>query len=307
MSYDSFDPSYTDDQYTADSPLPSTGSYVAPTDTGALSQYDQYGPSQDQSSYQLPSDFNQYIGDLQIQPSQSSPGQSYQTGQAQDQSSTAYDPKYANSSSSTDGQGVFSKILQGFGIQNKNGEVDYSDPKVLDKILKAVTIGGSIVNTLRGPQNKKSASELAAQFKSPFDTFQPSAQTAANNYFGGSYTPRTQLAASSMPSSIVSGQRYAGGGEVEGVGQPVAEPQGPLSFVKGSDTGQSDTVKANLSHGEYVFDADTVAALGDGNNEAGARLLDKWREELRRQKRSAPADQIPPKAKAPTHYLGKVK
>jgi hypothetical protein len=66
-------------------------------------------------------------------------------------------------------------------------------------------------------------------------------------------------------------------------------------------------VKANLSHGEYVFDADTVAALGDGNNEAGAKILDKWREELRRQKRSAPVHEIPPKAKTPTHYLGKVK
>jgi hypothetical protein len=78
-------------------------------------------------------------------------------------------------------------------------------------------------------------------------------------------------------------------------------------YIRGATGGQDDMVKAHVSPGEYIFDADAVSGIGDGNNEAGAAILDKWREELRKEKRSAPADQIPPKAKAPTHYLAAVK
>lgn len=53
--------------------------------------------------------------------------------------------------------------------------------------------------------------------------------------------------------------------------------------VLGPSGGQDDKVPALLSHGEYVIDAPTVAALGGGNNEAGARALDKIRERIRQQ------------------------
>lgn len=73
--------------------------------------------------------------------------------------------------------------------------------------------------------------------------------------------------------------------------------------VGGPGTGQSDDIPTMLSDGEYVIDADTVAALGDGSSKAGASILDKFRQEIRRHKRSAPADDIPPKAKSPMQYL----
>lgn len=38
---------------------------------------------------------------------------------------------------------------------------------------------------------------------------------------------------------------------------------------------------ARLSSGEFVFDAATVAALGDGNNAAGAKKLNQLREAIR--------------------------
>lgn len=82
--------------------------------------------------------------------------------------------------------------------------------------------------------------------------------------------------------------------------------EGGLSrYMKGGTPGQSDKIPALLSDGEYVIDADTVAALGDGNNAAGASALDQMRQNIRKHKRSAPADKIPPKAKAPTAYLKK--
>jgi len=87
--------------------------------------------------------------------------------------------------------------------------------------------------------------------------------------------------------------------------------QGGLGRVQGllagGSPGQADDVNASLSHGEYVFDADTVAALGDGNTEAGAAELDRMREAIRRHKRSAPASKIPPPSKGALGYLKGVK
>lgn len=77
--------------------------------------------------------------------------------------------------------------------------------------------------------------------------------------------------------------------------------------VVGKGTGQSDDIPALLSDGEYVIDADTVAALGDGSNTAGAKVLDEFRQMIREHKRSAPADKIPPKAKSPLAYLKEAK
>lgn len=73
--------------------------------------------------------------------------------------------------------------------------------------------------------------------------------------------------------------------------------------VKGEGDGQSDDIPAMLADGEYVIDADIVAALGNGSNKAGADVLDKFRENIRTHKRSAPIGKIPPKAKSPLAYL----
>jgi len=73
-------------------------------------------------------------------------------------------------------------------------------------------------------------------------------------------------------------------------------------YVKGEGDGQSDDIPAMLADGEYVFDADTVAQLGNGSSDAGAQLLDHFREALREHKRSAPANKIP-HAASPLAYM----
>ena len=75
------------------------------------------------------------------------------------------------------------------------------------------------------------------------------------------------------------------------------------SRVTGEGDGQSDDIPAMLADGEYVFDADTVAQLGNGSTKAGSDLLDRFREEIRSHKRSAPVNKIPPPAKSPLAYL----
>lgn len=60
---------------------------------------------------------------------------------------------------------------------------------------------------------------------------------------------------------------YAGGGDVQGPGD-----------------GRSDEIPAQLSDGEYVIDAETVALLGNGSTKAGAKRLDDFRVNIRKHK-----------------------
>ena len=93
---------------------------------------------------------------------------------------------------------------------------------------------------------------------------------------------------------------YAQGGDVH-VPEFITGATG--HYVKGRGDGQSDDIPAMLADGEYVFDADTVAQLGNGSSDAGAKVLDKMREALRAHKRSANVDEIPPKSKSPLEYI----
>lgn len=118
------------------------------------------------------------------------------------------------------------------------------------------------------------------------------------------------LASGQIPADMMATQQridvgqknYAHGGAHSGGAR-----QGALGLLRGGSPGQMDDVNAALSHGEYVMDADVVAALGDGNTEAGAKRLDEMREAIRRHKRSAPVDDIPPPARHPLAYLKGVK
>ena len=75
------------------------------------------------------------------------------------------------------------------------------------------------------------------------------------------------------------------------------------SAVHGEGDGQSDDIPAMLADGEYVLDAELVAQIGNGSTKAGAQALDRFRENIRAHKRSAPINKIPPKTKVLTSYL----
>jgi len=51
-------------------------------------------------------------------------------------------------------------------------------------------------------------------------------------------------------------------------------------YATGKGTGQSDEIPAVLQHGDFVVDADTVAALGDGSSKAGAQALEQFRKHI---------------------------
>lgn len=76
------------------------------------------------------------------------------------------------------------------------------------------------------------------------------------------------------------------------------------NLAKGSGSGRDDTINARLSDGEYVIDAETVALLGDGSNDEGARRLDQMRKQIRAQKGKALSKgKFSPNAKSPLAYL----
>jgi hypothetical protein len=93
----------------------------------------------------------------------------------------------------------------------------------------------------------------------------------------------------------VSGAAYGGaikGYAMGGMGEPPqglsASPGLPAGLLKSTEDGMADTIPAqmgnqpiNLSGGEYIMDAETVAFLGNGNTDAGAQKLDDFRETLR--------------------------
>ena len=51
-------------------------------------------------------------------------------------------------------------------------------------------------------------------------------------------------------------------------------------YADGRGTGQSDDIPALLHDGDYVMDAETVSALGDGSSKAGREVLEKFRNQV---------------------------
>ncbi len=78
--------------------------------------------------------------------------------------------------------------------------------------------------------------------------------------------------------------------------------------VRGPGTGRSDDIPARLSDGEYVIDAETVALLGDGSGDAGARRLDEMRRNLRKHKATnLKKGEFTHKAKSPESYMPRLR
>lgn len=144
--------------------------------------------------------------------------------------------------------------------------------------------------------NRPNPSSMPGNGFGEFNDWTPQQKPSVQAFFNRAPTPFVPPARKAYSGEI----GFASGGSTSGALTELAEPMG--------HGGQDDVIDAKLAPGEYVFDADVVSALGDGDNKAGAAKLDAWRERLRSHKRSAPSHRIPPRAKDPEAYLrGKVK
>jgi hypothetical protein len=141
----------------------------------------------------------------------------------------------------------------------------------------------------------------------PTPAVSPTAPTMANGGLASSgqthYTFGKQV--SPMENMGLAPQAMKTGGLPRPSGVPMVEGRNDYRMgaaVSGAGTGQSDDIPAMLADGEWVWDADTVSALGDGSNKAGSELLDAFRQSVREHKRSAPNNKIPPPA-SPLQYM----
>lgn len=93
------------------------------------------------------------------------------------------------------------------------------------------------------------------------------------------------------------GMAEGGGGALSNIPKYVRENTGAH--------GRADNIDAKLSEGEYVIDSETVALLGDGSTDAGAKKLDDMRKKIRAHKgRALAKGRISPNAKGALAYLG---
>jgi hypothetical protein len=74
-------------------------------------------------------------------------------------------------------------------------------------------------------------------------------------------------------------------------------------YVRGEGDGTSDSVPAMLASGEFVIPADVVSGLGNGDNDAGAAVLDEFMKAIRAHKRAADPSELPEDSKGPLAYL----
>lgn len=92
-------------------------------------------------------------------------------------------------------------------------------------------------------------------------------------------TPLTQLAQGIGVRKAEGGLSLAHGGLPKGH-KPEFVTGHTGYYANGKGTGQSDDIPAVLQHGDFVVDADTVAALGDGSSKAGAQTLEQFRRHI---------------------------
>ena len=115
-----------------------------------------------------------------------------------------------------------------------------------------------------------------------------------NNITSGQYNMPAPAAAPAQATPGMPAVQMANGGPLSAVAR----------FARGAGSGRDDTINARLSDGEYVMDAETVAMLGDGSSEDGARKLDMMREQLRKHKgKTLAKGKFSPNAKSPLSYI----
>ena len=102
-------------------------------------------------------------------------------------------------------------------------------------------------------------------------------------------------------------KRYADGGDVEEHNPQFFSVGGLNSmentYVQGEGDGTSDSVPAMLADGEFVIPADVVSKLGNGSNNAGAKVLDGFLSSIRSHAQDHDPKKLPPESKGPLAYL----
>lgn len=245
-------------------------------------------------------------GELAINPQN---GQPYMpAGEVGAQVATAAKPNFLQQIFGTQQQP--DPVTSGTGLQEPPGAMPATSGGSALKTLATMAVLSGLTGA--PPQAVEAVKQLSPEqqeyFNRPnvswdWDRMQRDASAAnmsLSQYMAGNWPNITGYAqgADARQGSYVAGKAmggvYAGGGPLQAVAR----------LVRGGGSGRADTVNARLSDGEYVMDAETVAMLGDGSTDEGARRLDAMRAQLRKHKgRTLAKGKFSPNAKSPLAYL----
>lgn len=157
--------------------------------------------------------------------------------------------------------------------------------------MTALSMLGAGAGSNREDKEAKKAAKLAREeqerFNAPIPEYQlartPVQYAQAGNPYTYGFGPEAEYYDNNGEYEV----RAATGGHIEGPG-----------------TGRSDSIRARLSDGEYVIDAETVALIGDGSTDAGAQRLDEMRVAVRQHKGQALSQgEHSPDAAHPLQYM----
>ena len=164
------------------------------------------------------------------------------------------------------------------------------------------TSAGTIPGGLNGGLNPLFSAKLPTA-NLPAAAPRTAADMAGTDYYRYGHGPEQSFFNNVPKGAPNTSQAYTGyahggstGGEYAG---------GDSSFaVGGPGDGREDKIPAMLSDGEYIIDAETVALLGNGSSKAGAKALDGFRVNVRKQKgRKLATGKFSDDAKRPEQYL----
>jgi hypothetical protein len=177
-------------------------------------------------------------------------------------------------------------LLGGLAVAGAAGSA-FSKPKAA---AGAPASGGSAAGTQPGYNSHLQQVDFNRENKS-------GEISQADYYTYGQRPAKTFFTNNKLPSV----NAYAAGGGVSEGGDVRQLTQAPPS---GNLDGRSDQEQALVSPGEYIFDAESVSLLGNGNTDAGVQALDEFRVNLRKQKGAALAKgEVSPDALPPESYL----
>lgn len=169
----------------------------------------------------------------------------------------------------------------------------FTNEGLLDKALLATAVGGTLLRREKTPK-EPSLDELIARAPQ-WRPDQYPRNFRANPLkvipFPGQYDPTIHGEHLFFSNPYPEVQYYNHGGAVDMDGG---------GFLDGDTDGHEDRIPAKLSDGEFVVDATTVAHLGNGNNRAGAKILQNMVDNVRRHKG---VKGFPPKAKSISQYM----
>jgi len=158
-------------------------------------------------------------------------------------------------------------------------------------------------------RNRANFGRSSNPYGSPLYTYAESGKGEHEFYTPTVYTPAEEYDASEKVQAARGGSIGALNSQLPSYYRYGAMPMAYGGYASGGlrslkHDGRSDHIPAMLSDGEFVVDAETVALLGNGSNQAGANRLEGMRQEVRKQKGKALSrGNFSSNAKSPLAYI----